>query len=153
MWYVQSGEVKGTSWERTLEKAFLEVFDAHVKRTGHFPQIGVLGAGSTQGFEFRLDDTVFFITEWALFEAQRIPRMSHDFSNVKEHWETLFENELPDQDKLKALVSEREDAVLDDDTIDVPNSREDFWDDTIEVADDYVWPEKPASGDASALDS
>ncbi len=153
MWYVQSGAVKGISWQKTLADAFIEVFDNHIKQTGHFPEIGVLGAGSTQGFNFKIDNTVFFITEWALFEAKRIPRMSHEFSSVREHWESLFEDNLPRFDEIKSLVCEHEDAVLDDKFIDAPNSREDFWDDVIEVPENYEWPEDNADGDASLLGS
>ena len=148
MWYVQSGAIKGVSWQRTLQDAFIELFDNHIKQTGHFPELGVLGAASTQGFDFNPENTTFFISEWALFEGKRIPRMSHEFSNVREHWEALFAaDELPNIANIKAMVYEREDSVLDAETVDAPNSREDFWDDTIEVPDNYQWD--TADGDAS----
>ena len=146
MWYIQSGAIKGVSWKPTLDEAFLELFDNHLKRVGHFPDLGILGAGSTQGFDFKPGSTDFFLTEWMLFNAGRIPRMSHEFETAKEHWESLFEG-LPDVDALKGLVEHGQDAILDEDKIDAPNSREDVWDDVIDVPEGY---EFNAGRDASA---
>lgn len=152
MWYIESGAIKGVSYEKSLEAGFLELFDAYIKQTGHFPDLGVLGAASTQGFGFTPGNTTFFMTEWALFKAGRIPKMSHGFDSVAEHWESLFEG-LPDIDDIKGLVEQRQDAILDAEYIDAPNSREDVWDNVIEIPDDYKWPDENAGNDASTLGS
>jgi hypothetical protein len=152
MWYIESGALKAVSYKRTLGEAFIEAFDSYVNTTGHFPDLGVLGAASVQGFDFKPESTIFFITEWALFNAKRIPRMSHDFADVNEHMASLFEDNLPGLEEIKALVSHPQDEILDAEEIDAPNSREDFWDDTIEVPDDYQWPDT-ADADASTLGS
>jgi len=139
MWYISSGELRGISGRVHLHEAFLDIFDTWVKQVGRFPDLGVLAAASREGFNFNENNTSFVLTEWLLFQSKRIPRMSHEFPTPQEHFLSLFQK-IPDLGDALALTS-RQDAVLDDDTIDAPNSREDVWDDTIEVPDDYQWPE------------
>jgi len=139
MWYISSGELKGISGRPHFHEAFLDVFDTWVKQIGHFPDLGILAAGSQDGFEFNENNTIFVLTEWLLFQSKRIPKMSHDFPTPQEHFLSLFQKVPELADALAFTV--RQDAVLDDNEIDAPNSREDVWDDTIEVPDDYQWPE------------
>lgn len=143
MWYVRSGEIQGVSNKKAWNEAFLELFDAYRTQTGHWPDLGVLGAASPEGLNFQAHNTIFFLTEWTLFEAGRIPRMSHEFTDKQEHLSSLF-NGLPDLDQALKLSYSRQDAILE--AIDIYDPE--GWDDVIEVPDDYVWKDH-ADGDAS----
>lgn len=146
MWYVKSGQIQGVSNKEILGEAFIELFDVWVKQTGHFPQLGVLGAGCQNEFTFRADNTMFFSPEWTLFAAKRIPRMSIECETPQEFFASLFDT-LPPLDVALELVNHAEDEILEADTIDAPNSRENFWDDVIEVPEGY---EFNAGRDASS---
>lgn len=152
MWYIKSGALQGVSGRDALNEAFIELFDLWVAQTGHFPDLGVLGAASQESFDFAPHNSTFFITEWMLFNGKRIPKMSHEFESPQEHMASLFEK-WPELDDALALVEHGQDEVLEADIIDAPNSREDFWDDIIDVPDDYKWATDNADTDASCSGS
>lgn len=139
MWHITSGEIQGISGKECLHEAFVDLFDAWISQTGHFPDLGVLGVGSEEGFQYTPENTEFFLTEWALFGAKRIPKMSHGFDSPQEQFLSIF-NKIPDLDEALEFTK-RQDAILDENSIDAPNSREDEWADVIEVPDDYPWAE------------
>ena len=141
MWFVTSGEIKGTSSQPTAGEAFIELFDYWIKAHGHYPNLGVLAAVSNEGFDYNIFNTTIFSTEWVLFEAGRIPRKSIEFDTMEEYVASLLESGVPVIDQVLNLAYNEQDAILNETEIDAPNSREDYWDDVIEVPDDYKWPE------------
>jgi len=141
MWFVTSGELKGTSSQPTAGEAFIELFDYWIKAHGHHPNLGVLAAASRQGFDYNILNTTVFSTEWVLFEAKRIPRMSIEFDSMEEYVASLLDGEKPVIEQVLNLAYSEQDAILNETEIDAPNSRIDYWDDVIEVPDDYKWPE------------
>ena len=150
MWYITSGVLQGVSGKERMAEGFIELYDAWVQSTGHHPDLGVLGAASKDSFSYSPENTFFFLPEWVLFEGKRIPRMSHDFESPQDHMASLFEEGLPDLDTALGIVRSPQDAILDENIIDAPNSREDVWEDVIEVPEDY-W--NNADEDASLLGS
>lgn len=152
MWYVKSGALQGISGKPTWDAAFIELFDAHRAQTGHWPDLGTLGAASNQGFNFNPQNTTFFLTEWTLFANKRIPKMSHGFNNPQEQMVSLFSG-LPNLSAALELINHGESEIFDDDLLDAPNSGTwlDKWPDVIDVPDDHKWPETTADGDASLL--
>lgn len=137
MWYIKSGQLEGISEQESMIDAFVELFDSWIKQTGHFPDLGILGVGSTESFEYTPTGSFFFLTEWLLFETGRIPKMSHGFENAHEHMLSLFDEGLPDAQKAWRIVNAGQDEILSASVIDAPNSREDYWDDTIDVPENY----------------
>jgi hypothetical protein len=152
MWYIRSGALQGVSRAENWEEAFIELFDAYLAQTGRFPDLGILGAASQAGFDFQADNTSFFLSEWALFMAKRIPKMSHEFNSPQEHMASLFEA-WPGLDEALKLAESGQSEILEAKVIDAPNSKGDNWvdewDNVIEVPDDYEWPQDTADGDAS----
>jgi hypothetical protein len=105
-WYIESGELKGTSQKENLGEAFIDVLDIIEAETEHLPNLGVIGMASKVGFDFEADeDTLFFLV---------IPILST-------HGKIL----QPEERKLL------EDDVLNAEFIDAPNSTVDRWDDVV----------------------
>lgn len=136
MWYITSGTLQGVSGKEKIHEAFFELYDSWVQQTGRHPDLGILGAASKYGFNYTPANTTFFMPECYLFEDKRIPKMSHDFDSPYDYFASLFDG-LPDVEKALTLVTTPQDDILNDGLIDAPNSREDYWDDTIEVPEEF----------------
>ena len=103
MWYIESGDLKGTSQKEQLDEAFIDILDMIEAETDESPYLGVIAVASQTGFDFESDEeSLYFLT---------IPILAKH-------------NKLFSSDK-------KVDNVLSAEFIDAPNSIIDRWDDVL----------------------